>query len=452
MPREKVLSQEQITSGSWPAEIPTLREVPLPERLHIPLTVEGSGSYELRIAVGARIDAGEVIATASPHGHRPISPAAGTLVSVDDVPLIAGHVVPTAQIRTVNTPAPVSGWTLDDPADPARESQLLSRVRKFRPTDFSTILDRLRDAGVWANRVSSPDLLGQLHHVLKRPVDNIVCNALDGDPNSCINTVLCARYPARVLAGTMLLAQISGAGAVWIVGEAGSPPAWWSPIRRLARDANARFALISNRYPQADPTLLLHTLFDRHLRPSRLPTEQGTIVIDPASAIAISHAILDDRPMTHVPLAVRDHASKQSHFLIVPIGIKLKDVIASLIQNESATRLVRCGDVLRDMQCSVESSVTARELCLHLTPRERVELSDPCIRCNWCADLCPTRVQPAALLEAAQRRDVRHIERHGIDSCIECGICSYVCPSKLPLLEGIRALKIMRLEEQVGEA
>jgi hypothetical protein len=53
---------------------------------------------------------------------------------------------------------------------------------------------------------------------------------------------------------------------------------------------------IANPYPQADPTLLLYTLLERRLRPNRLPTEVGVILLDAPAAIAIGALIMADRP------------------------------------------------------------------------------------------------------------------------------------------------------------
>jgi len=50
-------------------------------------------------------------------------------------------------------------------------------------------------------------------------------------------------------------------------------------------------------------------------------------------------------------------------------------------------------------------------------------------------------VQPANVLDAAQRDDLDVAQRAGVEACIECGICSYVCPSKLPLLQGLRSMR-----------
>ena len=78
------------------------------------------------------------------------------------------------------------------------------------------------------------------------------------------------------------------------------------------------------------------------------------------------------------------------------------------------------------------------------SPPQPPVIPDPCVRCNWCAEACPTRLRPAGVLEAAQYEDVALAERHGVDACIECGICSYVCPSHLPLLDGVRRIRALR--------
>jgi electron transport complex protein RnfC len=78
------------------------------------------------------------------------------------------------------------------------------------------------------------------------------------------------------------------------------------------------------------------------------------------------------------------------------------------------------------------------ELCLHLlTPVEPAEV-EACIRCGWCADVCPTRVKPAWVLEAAQRGNDRLAHSGRAEACIECGLCDEVCPAHLPLLGAIR--------------
>jgi Na+-translocating ferredoxin:NAD+ oxidoreductase RnfC subunit len=104
------------------------------------------------------------------------------------------------------------------------------------------------------------------------------------------------------------------------------------------------------------------------------------------------------------------------------------------------------GDVLKDQPVTADAILAGGELTLHVLPARQLVVPDPCIRCGWCAQTCPTVVQPAGLLEAAQRNDLDLADRYGLDACIECGICAYICPSHLPLLQGIRVLKKSRRE------
>ena len=103
-------------------------------------------------------------------------------------------------------------------------------------------------------------------------------------------------------------------------------------------------------------------------------------------------------------------------------------------------RLVR-GDVLRDQPTTPDAVLAGGEAILHVLASRDPVNPEPCIRCGWCAQACPTQVLPAGVLEAAQRLDLDLAERSGVHACVECGICTYVCPSHLPLLGGIRAVK-----------
>ena len=151
--------------------------------------------------------------------------------------------------------------------------------------------------------------------------------------------------------------------------------------------------------------------------------------------------VLAGRPMLSVPLAVRDHARRESHFCIVPIGTLLAHVLRRLGLPPVQQLVLRGGDVLRDIHLSEDCVIGGTELLVHASLPEPPINPDPCVRCGWCFESCPTYVQPANCLEAAQRDDADLAIRFGIEACIDCGICSYVCPSHLPILAGIRWMR-----------
>ncbi len=140
-------------------------------------------------------------------------------------------------------------------------------------------------------------------------------------------------------------------------------------------------------------------------------------------------------------VAVRDHFARRTHLLAVPPGTVLADVLRFAGVDPAGGP---CGPASScgTGSCPPDAPVTAAgERVFHVTAPAIAANPDPCVRCGWCVEACPTRVHPAGLLDAAQRADPALAAKYGLAGCIECGICSYVCPTRLPLLTAIRDLR-----------
>jgi electron transport complex protein RnfC len=133
--------------------------------------------------------------------------------------------------------------------------------------------------------------------------------------------------------------------------------------------------------------------------------------------------------------------------VLAPVGTTVTELLSRLVL-PWRNRVVRGGDVLRDLRLSPDTALGSGELILHSSAPEEPANPSPCMRCGWCVDACPTRVHPATVLEAAQRQDQAMAEGAGVEACIECGLCTYVCPSSLPLMEGARSMKAVMSKSQ----
>ncbi len=273
-------------------------------------------------------------------------------------------------------------------------------------------------------------------------MDTIVCNLLEADPSLAVNRACAAAHGPEIVAAIAALARVTGAARVWAVVDDAEPPTTWNALRDAAAAVanDLRIVPVENDYPQADPTLLIYTLTRRKMRSDRLPTHRGVLLFDAAAAVAIGRALLLDEPMLRVPVAIHDQMHGNSHLLWVPIGARLGDVIAEL--GMPAGRLeLRGGGPLREVRLTEDCIISSGELGIFACPREPDVNPQPCTRCGWCVEGCPTRINPAGLLDAAQQDDLALASRWGIEACIECGVCSYVCPSDLPILGGIKRLR-----------
>jgi electron transport complex protein RnfC len=422
-------------AGAWSLAIAPLLAVPLsahPVEQMPPIRGEGTA-----VLPGERLTDNPAEA-----GHAPLAPVAGTIGKVRDVWLTNGHRVPAVEL--VPNPNPATQVAASNPENPLPEG--------FASTDRGLWIDRLRQAGVWADRITSPDLIAQLHQSLRRPIDTVICNLLDNDRELLLNEVLTRESTADLVMGATLLARISGASRLWAAAPTG-PTRTFNALAAIGKRFGVRVSFLANEYPLADPTILLYRMLNRRLRPRRLPTEQGVLLFDAPAAIAAGQCARQ-QPMLNVPIAIHDHIHTRSHFVRVPVGTPLNWALDQLqcISNGDAGE-VRAGALLRDHRINVDSVIAGGELTIHVFQQSRYVIPDPCIRCSWCVEGCPTRIHPAGLLEAAQKNDVALAERYGIEACIECGVCSYMCPSHLPLLAGIRQISAVRHAETVkGDA
>jgi electron transport complex protein RnfC len=416
-----------------------LRLLEPPARLRVPLGARSPVPAPVGVAIGSVVAKGQLLADANVEGGAAaLAPTAGRIVGVGDVTLTNGQVVPAVEVETDIQDRPVP--TEHDGATGGGARSLLDGVERITKDDLGEWIDRMRAAGVWADRLHSPDLLSQLHQALLRPIDTLVCNLVDHDPMLRLQATMAGRFGPVLIEGVALLARLTGARNVWIAVEAGASPKWWTPLRRELKKAAIDIVPVLADYPQADPTLLVYTLLRRKLRPGRLPVEQGVLILDGVSAIAVGRAAARGQPMLQTPIAVRDHLRGRSHLLVAPVGTSVGHVLEHLKLADRDHMVLR-GDVLGDLPVGPDAILAGGELTLHVLPERTPVVPDPCIRCGGCVHTCPTSVQPAGLLEAAQRADLDMAEHYGLHACIECGICSYICPSHLPLLHGIRTLK-----------
>jgi len=187
-----------------------MRAIPLPSKLVIPLTVR-SNVAPLAVSAGTIVRRGDVLAAARPHGHAPLAPASGRVGNTITVSLVDGRRVAGVEVFPDTDQTSKSGPVMPPPPELSGRSGL------------GAWIDRLRAAGVWADRRSCPDLLGQLNQVLARPIEVVMCSLIDSDPMARLQSALAARHAKTVLQGANLLARMTGARVVALAIETDAP-------------------------------------------------------------------------------------------------------------------------------------------------------------------------------------------------------------------------------------
>jgi electron transport complex protein RnfC len=413
----------------WPADLPEIKSI-RPGQLLIPLSHRGGGTAE-PVRPGTHVAAGEKIVIRDDElSYVPLAPLSGVVGYLREAWLTTGR--------------SVSG--VDLTPDEVQKNPPPPKPPEGEDSNLVALIDRLRQGGVGADRTASPDLLAQLNLAVQLGARRVICTVLDSDAGLRLSSLLAAMHAERMIRAVVRLRQITGATEAQLAIEAFAATLWTEPIRKAAQKADVQIVELANDYPQSDPTLIHYTLTGGRLRPGMSPTTQGVVLLDAAAAVAVGE-LLEGRPALFASVGVNNHLLHQKHFVSVPVGTSIRELLTALqIPAEGVT--LRGGELLRDIRLTPDTVIACGELTIHVSPPEIVRAPQPCVRCGWCLEACPTRVQPAGILEAAQRGDHFMADRAGIHACIECGLCSHVCPSRLPLLDAVRWWRTLDLDAE----
>lgn len=409
-------------------------------RLAIPVAGRVAAEQIVPRPTGTRVAAGESLVEKAPENCPAVlAPVAGTIAGMGVAKLSARLSAPAILLDPDLDASPSPQLLAPSSADSTAIKAMIARVNDM---GLSGGIERLRSLGVWADRWTTPDLLAQLRSCVRKPVDTVLCDALDETPYLLLHNRITAEFATEMAAGILALAAMTNATRVWAVLPAFGDPASWEAMRRAAAGLRLKLVPLQDFYPQSHPSLLIHELTGRHSRPERLPTESGVLAVGAATAVAVGRCFLRDEPMLTIPVGLHDRSRRRTHWLSVPLGMPWSQVLEHLSIPAAGLEL-RAGNPLREMKLSRDCVIAGEDVNVTAGPREGYINPDPCIRCAWCVEGCPVQIQPAGLLEASQQDDPYLADGFGLDACIECGICSYVCPSHLPILTGIRTLRTL---------
>lgn len=326
-----------------------------------------------------------------------------------------------------------------DPTAPLTEA---ARARLAATVDdrglVASLVHRLRELKLDIDRMSCPRLTEQLLATGGRRIDLVVCNILDVDSTVRLNALVAATFGDELSLLARALASAVGADAVIFAADA----ALARPTSLAGHGARGeRVTLIDNAYPTVHPTLLVRGLTGRTVMPGRLPVEQGVLLLDAAAAWTLARAAAEPQSAPPLAIGVRDHRSGRKAFATASAELRVSELLPTLCAPLADDVIILGGSKLLRRRVAPDARLSAADSILHICPAEEYHAPEPCVRCNWCADICPTGVLPMLALEAAQLNAPELAARAAIGRCLDCGLCDYVCPSRLPLVAAIRGLR-----------
>ncbi|HOF17967.1 MAG TPA: 4Fe-4S dicluster domain-containing protein [Phycisphaerae bacterium] len=393
------------------------------ERLRIPLPGRSLAEVRLSVRPGQYVSAGQLLASPAGAGglavHAPYAGKAGGLCVV--------------QTAGSDGFAPSAALELLEPADPPA-LHALSPVFDWRAADRATLLARIAEGAVPLHDGRGGSLSRFVERAQQANCHTLVANALESQPYLTADHRLLVEHGADVIRGLAILARAIGAREVILAADRRRTGEYRELVGPARMYQIARVAL-PHKYPVGAANVLVKVLTGREVPPGGSALGLGVAVVDPATCFAAYRwTACGVAPSARVVTLAGERLKIRGNFW-VPVGASVAELTGG------TDGPVLHGGPMTGLRCPPDAVVTAATGALLAINAAQAAPSTPCIRCGWCTDHCPARLNVAVLNDVFELGLVQRARRMGVAACVECGVCSYVCPSRLPLSQRVRQLR-----------
>jgi Na+-translocating ferredoxin:NAD+ oxidoreductase subunit C len=417
---------KEITATMAVTKMKVPEKVVIPLQQHIGAPCEPLESIE----VGSHVKKGQKIADSKGFVSAPIhASVSGTITTIGPYNHPLGRPVQAVSIESDGEDL----W--DEQIKPAGD------LEKLTPEQIRKIV---REAGIVGLGGATFPAHVKLSPPPEKKIDIVIINGAECEPYLTADHRVMLENPEEIIFGLKVMIKALGAEKGVIGIEDNKSDAIRVMEQAISEKDNISIAHLHTKYPQGAEKMLIQVTTGRKVPAGGLPLDIGVVNHNVGTAVAITNAIREGKPLIERVLTVTGAGVNRPANLLVRVGTLVSEVLDSCGGlNDSTLKLIVGGPMMGLAQPSADIPVIKGTSGILALTDQDVHLaeSSPCIRCAKCVDACPVLLLPTAIAQAAEHELFKRAEKlHAVD-CFECGCCSYVCPSKIPLTQWIRIAK-----------
>ena len=297
-------------------------------------------------------------------------------------------------------------------------------------------------------------------HVKMRPpegrtIEVLVANGCECEPYlTCDHRIMLERT-GSLIQGIRIAMRATGAKVAVIGVEENKLDAVAVIRAKLPADGSIRVDVVETKYPQGAEKMLIKSLLGREVPSGGLPVDVGVAVYNVGTLAQLGELLPAGQGLIERVVTVSGPGVAEPGNFWVPIGTPLRFLLENVGASMELNRVVLGGPMMGMSVASLDVPVTKAVSGLVVLeredPNEEARPVYPCIKCSYCLEACPMRLNPSMLGQLAIHREYEGMERDfHLNDCFECGCCSYVCPSNIPLTQYFRIAKAINREAKLG--
>ena len=406
-----------------------------------PLSQHIGAPAKALVKKGESVLRGEMIAEAGSFVSAPIhSSVSGFVKAIEPRKVASGDMVMSIVIENDGL-----GTEMEYDSLQGREEALQEILTK------EEILARIQAAGIVGMGGAGFPTHVKLSPKQPEKIEYVIANCAECEPYLTSDYRRMLEEPDKLIGGLKVILQLFDK-AQGIIAVEDNKPDCIKLLRDLTRnETRISVRALKTKYPQGGERSLIYATTGRKVNSSMLPADVGCIVNNVDTIVAVWRAVVLGQPLMERIVTVTGDAIKDPRNYRVPIGMSYTDLLEVAGGFSEKPEKIICGGPMMGVALfGTDIPVTKTSTALLAFTKDAVSAMEPgpCINCGRCLEVCPGRVMPSKLADAAEHMDEEtFLELNGMECC-ECGCCSFICPAKRPLTQEIKSMRKIQLAKR----
>lgn len=385
---------------------------------------------------GENVRRGQMIAEAGGFVSAPIySSVSGIVKAIEPRKVASGDMVMSVVIEN-------DGRNVEEEYEKVEHPEELSKEE---------ILAKIQNAGIVGMGGAGFPTHVKLSPKEPEKIEYVIANCAECEPYLTSDYRRMLEEPEKLIGGLKIILQLFEK-AQGIIAVEDNKPDCVKLLRDLTRnETRISVRTLQTKYPQGGERALIYATTGRKVNSSMLPADVGAIVNNVDTIVAVFRAVTEGVPLMERIVTVTGDAVKDPRNYKVPVGMSYTAILNAAGGFSVTPEKIICGGPMMGIALyGTDIPVTKTSTALLAFSKDAVAAMKPgpCINCGRCLEVCPGRVMPSKLADAAEHFDEEtFLELNGMECC-ECGCCSYVCPAKRPLTQEIKSMRKLQLAKR----
>ncbi len=273
-------------------------------------------------------------------------------------------------------------------------------------------------------------------------VDTLVVNGAECEPYITSDYRAFMEDGEKIAAGIRIILEKLKLKRAVIGIEADKPQAIKKMRSLTEKDDNISVISLKSLYPQGAEKVLIYNTTGRVVEAGKLPMAAGCIVINCSTVAFIYDYIKTGIPLIKRRITVDGPIVNKPANLIVPVGIRIKDILEAANVRKQPDRVLMGGPMMGTCIYDENTPVSKTNNAVLLFADTKPSATTACIRCGRCVNACSMGLMPTELEHAYDAKDAELLEKLNINLCMNCGACTFVCPAKRNISEKNQLAKL----------